>query len=227
MISPVPKPPLAESISSLSLLLIITSFGAIEARNLRYAIYIYAIQALLMTSLITLFASYNPAFYLWALVAFLTKLITITWLFLRFVKDLPQYEVKAIIGFAPSVVVAVVLTIVLYNLTHRYVHFLAPTPLAAEEPFRTNVAVSLIVFTMGLYGILTRREALKTVIGLCLLENGAHLSLVSLAPGLRETAIIGIVTDVVLGVYLLLYVIKGLREIAGTTDTFQLSELHW
>jgi hydrogenase-4 membrane subunit HyfE len=32
------------------------------------------------------------------------------------------------------------------------------------------------------------------------MENGAHLSLVSLAPGVRETVLIGIVTDVVIAV---------------------------
>jgi hydrogenase-4 component E len=207
--------------------LIITSFGAVVTRNLRYATYIYAIQALLLTTVISLFATASPTLFLWAAVAFITKFIIITWLLLSFIKGMPEYEIKAIIGFAPSVVIVTLLVIILYEITHKYVHFLAPTTLATEEPFRTNVAVSLIVFTLGLYGILTRRDAFKTAIGLCLLENGAHLSLVSLAPGLKETVIIGIVTDVVLGVYLLLFIIRGLREVAGTTDTYQLTELHW
>lgn len=214
-------------LSSLSFALIVTSFGAVTTRNLRYATYIYALQALLMTSLISLFATATPSLFIWAAVAFVTKFLIITWLLLNFLKEMPQYEVKALIGFAPSVVIATIFVILLYELTHKYVHFLAPTPLAAEEPFRTNVAVSLTVFTLGLYGILTRRDAFKTAIGLCLLENGAHLSLVSLAPGLKETVIIGIVTDVVLAVYMLLFIIRGLREVAGTTDTYHLTELHW
>ena len=214
-------------LSSFSLALILTSFGAIETRNLRYATYIYAVQALLLTAIISLFATAAPTLFLWAAVALITKFLIITWLLLSFIKGMPEYEVKAIIGFAPSVVIITLLVIILYEITHKYVHSLAPTTLAAEEPFRTNVAVSLIVFTLGLYGILTRRDAFKTAIGLCLLENGAHLSLVSLAPGLRETVIIGIVTDVVLGVYLLLFIIRGLREVAGTTDTYHLTELHW
>jgi hydrogenase-4 component E len=87
--------------------------------------------------------------------------------------------------------------------------------------------VALTVFVLGLYAILSRRDAIKTVIGLCLLENAVHLSLVSLAPGLKETALIGIATEVVVTVYLLLYIIAGIREKLGTTDTFALSELHW
>lgn len=214
-------------ISSLSFAMIVTSFGAVTTRNLRYAVYIYAVQALLLTSLISLFATQSPTLFVWAGVAFITKFLIITWLLLSFIKGMPEYEMKAIIGFAPSAVIATVLVILLYQITHKYVHFLAPTTVATQEPFRTNVAVSLTIFCLGLYGILTRRDAFKTAIGLCLLENGAHLSLVSLAPGLKETVIVGIVTDVVLGVYILLFIIRGLREVAGTTDTYQLTELHW
>ena len=106
-------------------------------------------------------------------------------------------------------------------------HLLAPTPQAAEGVFRTNLAISLTVFVLGLYAILSRRDAIKTVIGLCLLENAVHLSLVSLAPGLKETALIGIVTEVVVTVYLLLYVIRAVQQRFGTTDTYALSELQW
>jgi hydrogenase-4 component E len=99
--------------------------------------------------------------------------------------------------------------------------------LATQEPFRTNIAVSLTVFLIGLYGILTRRDAIKVAIGLCLMENGAHLSLVSLAPGVRETVLIGIVTDVVIAVWILLYLINEIRRQFGSTDSFKLSELRW
>ena len=86
---------------------------------------------------------------------------------------------------------------------------LAPTELAQQEVFRTNLAVASTVFALGLYSVLTRRDAIKTVIGLCLLENGVHLSLVSLAPELPETALFGVATEVVVTVFLLLYVIAG------------------
>ena len=93
--------------------------------------------------------------------------------------------------------------------------------------WRTNLAVAFTIFVLGIYAILTRRDAIKTVIGLCLLENGVHLSLVSLAPAMKETALAGIATEVVVTVYLLLYIIGGIREKFGTTDTSKLSELHW
>jgi hypothetical protein len=38
---------------------------------------------------------------------------------------------------------------------------------------------------------------------------------------------VGIATEVVVTVWLLLYVITGIYQRFGNTDTFKLSELHW
>jgi hydrogenase-4 component E len=214
-------------IETLSLIMIITSVAAVESHNLKRAAIAYWVQALLICGLILAFAVGNPALYIWAAVALVTKAIITPWLLLHYIKRTGEQEVPAIIGFGPSVLLVSALLIASYTLTHRYVHFLAPTPEAAEGAFRTNLAVSMTVFALGLYAILSRRDAIKTVIGLCLLENAIHLSLVSLAPETPETALVGIATEVVITVGMLLYVIAGIREQIGTTDTFELSELHW
>jgi hydrogenase-4 component E len=78
---------------------------------------------------------------------------------------------------------------------------------------------------IGFYALLTRRNAFKVVIGLCLVENAIHLSLVSLAPSIAETAIIGVVTDVVISVWLLLYIVENVYRTTGSTDTFNLQKL--
>jgi hydrogenase-4 component E len=214
-------------IETLSMLMIITSIAAVESQQLRRAAVAYCLQALLICGLIVAFAAGNPALYLWAAVALLTKAILTPWFLLRYIAKTGEREVQAILGFGPSVVIASVLLFSFYRLTHTYVQVLAPTPESVAGVFRTNLAVALTVFVLGLYAILSRRDAIKTVIGLCLLENAVHLSLVSLAPDLKETALIGIATEVVVTVYLLLYIIAGIREKVGTTDTFALSELHW
>jgi hydrogenase-4 component E len=214
-------------IETLSMVLIITSVAAVESQNLKRAAAAYCLQALLICGLILAFAVGNSALYVWALVALITKAILTPWFILRCIARTGEQEVPGIIGFGPSVVIASVLLIGFYKLTHTHVHVLAPTPEAVAGVFRTNLAVALTVFVLGLYAILSRRDAIKTVIGLCLLENAVHLSLVSLAPDMRETALIGIATEVVVTVYLLLYVIAGIREKVGTTDTYELAELHW
>ncbi|UCH34326.1 MAG: NADH-quinone oxidoreductase subunit K [Armatimonadota bacterium] len=216
-------------IGTLSLIMIATSVSAVEARNLRVSAFAYAAQALLICGLILAFAvgSRNVALYGWAAVAFGTKVVLTPWLLFAYVRRTTDREVRAIIGFGPSVIIAVLILVSFYKLTHTYADFMAPTTAAMHGVFRTNLAVALTVFVIGIYAILSRRDAIKTVVGLCLLENAVHLSLVSLAPGIRETALIGIATEVVLTVWLLLYIISAIHQKFGSTDTFKLSELHW
>lgn len=217
----------AKLISTVSLSLVITSYLVIELRNLRYSAYAYILQAFLMCTLFVIFARQNPGLYYWAITAFVTKVVIIPYLLLRYIRRTTDQEFPPLIGHLGSVILVSIIILILYRVTHQYIEFLAPTPSATKEPFRTNLAVSLTIFMMGLYCILSRRDAIKTVHGLLVLENGVHLSLVSLAPLLRETAIIGIVTDVVVAAYLLLYIIFGVFKEFGSTDTFQLKGLRW
>jgi len=215
----------ANLIESLSMVMVITSVAAVELRRLRFSAVAYLCQALLMVSLLVAFAAVNPALYWWAGTALLTKAVLTPWFLFRSLRGTDDRELKPVIGLGPSVIVAGLLMLGFFHLTHSQGTLLAPSGMAQLEVFRTNLAVASTVFALGLYAVLTRRDAIKTVIGLCLLENAVHLSLVSLAPELPETAVFGVATEVVVTVYLLLYVIGGVREQFGTTDTFQLREL--
>lgn len=215
----------ADLIRTLSMMLVITSVATVETRRLRLSAAVYCIQALLIVALLLSFAAVNPALYWWAGTAFITKVILTPAFLFRYIAKTQETELPPWIGFGPSIVVAALLMIGFFRLTHTQVDLLAPTPLGQEDVFRTNLAVASTVFVLGLYAVLTRRDAVKTVIGLCLLENGVHLSLVSLAPELSETALFGIATEVVVTVFLLLYVIAGVHQQFGTTDTARLSEL--
>lgn len=217
----------AKVISTISLSMIITSYLIIELRNLKYSAYVYMIQAFLMCTLFAIFAIDNPGLYYWAATAFITKVVIIPWLLLRYIKKTTDREFQPLIGYLGSIFLISAVVVVLYRVTHTYIGFVAPSQFATAEPFRTNLAVSLSIFFMGLYCILIRRDAIKTVHGLLILENGVHLSLVTLAPALRETALIGIVTDVVIAVWILLYVIYGIYQKFGSTDTLQLRGLRW
>lgn len=220
-----PTLPHENLIETLSLVMVVTSVAAVETRRLRLSAVAYLCQAILMVCLIVAFGSVNPALYWWAGTALVTKAVLTPWFLFRSLRGVEDRELKPVIGLGPSVVIASLLMLGFFQLTHSQVTLLAPTALAQQEVFRTNLAVASTVFALGLYAVLTRRDALKTVIGLCLLENAVHLSLVSFAPELPETAVFGVATEVVVTVFLLLYVIGGVRRQFGTTDTFQLREL--
>jgi hydrogenase-4 component E len=213
-------------IHTLSLFMILTSFAAVEARNLRHATLAYLVQALLICGLLAAYSVRNEALLWWAATALVTKAILVP-VFLWKSTAGAEQETKPLIGFGWSVVLLIALVALMYKLTHMHASLFINIETKLAELAETNLAVAFTVFTLGIYCIFTRRDAIKTVIGLCLLENGVHLSLVSLAPTIKETALAGIATEVVVTVYLLLYIIGGIRERFATTDTFKLSELHW
>lgn len=213
-------------VHTLSLMMIFTSFAAVEARNLRHATIAYLCQALLICGILAAYSVQNFALIYWAATALVTKAILIPWFLWRSTEGAEQ-ETKPIIGFGISAVLLIVALSVMFKLTHTHAALFINVKGGMANLLATNLAVAFTVFALGLYAILTRRDAIKTVIGLCLLENGVHLSLVSLAPGIKETALAGIATEVVVTVYLLLYIIGGIREKFESTDTFKLSELHW
>jgi hydrogenase-4 component E len=212
-------------IRTLSLGMILTSFVAVESRSLRRALYAYMAQALLMVAVIAAFATYHEALAVWAATALVTKFGIVSWLLFRAVSRGDETECPPRVGPVASAVIVGVIAVMAYQLVHRNVSFLAPTPAAEVEPFRTNVAVALTLVAVGIYAIVSRRDALKVVLGVCLIENGAHLSLVTLATTMRETVLAGVATDVVVAVVLLLYLIRGIEERIGSRDTGRLTLL--
>jgi hydrogenase-4 component E len=211
----------------LALTLLITSFFAVESRSLKRAIGAYLAQALVMVAIIACFATWHPGLWPWAATALVTKVGLVSWLLHRSLKAGTDREVTPYVGTLASAVLITALALIGYRLVHTYAWLLAPTPLAEQEPYRTNVAVALTLLFVGGYAVLTRRDAIKVVIGVCMIENGAHLSLVSLANQMRETVLIGIVTDVVLAVFLLLHLIHGIEQQFGSRDTARLKALRW
>ena len=212
-------------VRALALSLLVTSFLAVESRGLRRAVAAYGAQALLMVGIIACFASWHPRLWVWAATALVTKFGLITWMLRREARAGDDREVAPRVGAWASMAVIGALALAAYSFVHTHAWALAPTPLAGQEPYRTNVAVALTLLVVGLYAVLTRRDGLKVVIGVCLIENGAHLSLVSLAPGMQETVLIGVVTDVVVAVYLLLHLVRGIADELGSRDTDALREL--
>lgn len=214
-------------VRTLSLTLLLTSFFAVEFRSLRRSLTAYMAQALVMVAIIACFATRHPDLWVWAVTAFVTKFGLISWLLWHAVRAGDDREVAPFVGSWVSAAFIGLVAVTGYELVHRHVSFLAPTPLAEVEPYRTNMAVALTLLIVGSYAVLTRRDAIKVIIGVCLMENGAHLSLVTLANGMRETVLIGIVTDVVVAVFLLLHLVRGIEQRLGTRDTGRLRALRW
>jgi len=211
----------------ISLLMIVTSFIAVEWRQLTGAVYTYQVQSVLIALIFTIYAHslHNPALYYWAAMALLSKGILVPWLLRHYVVKVHPVETEPMLSTSLSQICGFALVMVTFWWVFTHHAQLVILPSLAGEPFRTNLAVAAAILVIGFYALLTRRNAFKVVIGLCLVENAIHLSLVSLAPSIAETAIIGVVTDVVISVWLLLYIVENVYRTTGSTDTFNLQKL--
>jgi len=206
---------------------LIASLLAVEVRNLRYAVACLAVQSALLASIFAAFAylTATPNLYYWVLTALATKVVIIPVLLWYHILRLPERELQPMIGFRISTAIIAVLTVICYRFLHTYVEFVAPTPEATIEPARSCLAIAFTVFALGLYVLMVRRDGVKIIIGMILLENGIHLSLVTLAPTLPETTVLGVTTNVVVTAWVLLYLVRQAFERLGTTDTLDLSQL--
>ncbi|MEW6686599.1 MAG: NADH-quinone oxidoreductase subunit K [Candidatus Edwardsbacteria bacterium] len=205
----------------------LASLGAAEIKNLKMATVSLLVQSLFLCTIFYAFKQLtgNESLIWWVLTTFLTKVIFIPWLLFIYIRRLPKIEVKPLLGLLPSLLILFFFLVIFYRFIHTYVEFLAPTPEAAVEPARSNLSLAFTIFALGIYTVIARRDAVKIVIGLILMENGVHLSLVTLTPQLPETTIFGITSNVIIAVFLLLYLTEKIYKALGTTDTLQLSSL--
>ena len=216
-----------QTLVTLTLAILITSIAAVEIRNLRTTAFAYLLHSIFLCGIILSYAYIkdNESLYLWAISCFVTKVTIIPYMLFRFSKQVPPREHQPIIGSGLSIAIVSTLMIIFFQLFKKYIFLLAPTESAQIEPVRSLLAGAFTIFSLGLWALLVRRDALKTVIGIALLENGVHLVLLALTPQLRETTMIGILTNVVAVVFLLLYLSTSIYQVFGFTDTVKLSEL--
>jgi len=215
------------AIMYISLLMIVTSLLAVEWRMLPEAVHTYQVQSVLIALIFGLYAHLldNPALYFWSATALASKGILVPWLLRRYVLKVHAKETPPLFSILPSQVLGIAAALLAFLWAFKHHSDLVLLPDLAGEPFRMNSAVAAAVLAIGFYALLTRRDAFKIVIGLCLLENGVHMSLISLAPSIPETALIGVVTDVVVSVWMLLYIVAGVYRSAGSLDTSHIAQL--
>jgi hydrogenase-4 component E len=215
------------AIMYISLLMIVTSLLAVEWRSLPEAVHTYQVQSVLIALVFALYAHslHNPALYFWSGTALVSKGIAVPWLLRRYVLRVHSKETPPLLTILPSQALGIAAALLAFGWAFKHHADLVLLPSLAGEPYRMNSAVAAAVLILGFYALLTRRDAFKIVIGLCLLENGVHMGLISLAPSIPETALIGVVTDVVVSVLMLLYIVTGIYRTAGSLDTSHIAQL--
>jgi hydrogenase-4 component E len=208
-------------INSLSGLLILTSLLVIEVKNPRWSALLYSLQSLVLVFIFLALAYTTKAeqLYLWAASAFLTKVVLVPYILYRALAQVKDSEMpQSAMGPTVSLVVAAVAVVVSFIVVSQL-------QLKAAAPFKPALAISMAHFFFGELCILTQRNMFKQVLGFCLMENGSHLTLALLASNAPELVEIGIATDAVFAVVIMVVLGNQIYKRLQTLDTGKLNTL--
>ena len=208
-------------VNSLTGLLILTSLLVIEVKRPSWSALMYSLQSIVLVGIFVALAYTTGAkqLYLWAASAFITKAILVPWILNRALTHVGDPEKpRNVMGTTLSLVLAAVALTVSFIVVDQI-------QLKAAEPFKPALAVSMAHFFFGELCILTQRNLFKQVLGFCLMENGSHLTLALLAYNAPEIVEIGIATDAVFGVIIMVTLGYQIYKNLHTLDTSDLSTL--
>jgi len=207
-------------INSLSGLLIITSLLVIETKTLRQSAIQYGIQSFVLVLIfIVLAATMDGAesLYLWAASAFVTKALLVPYILARAEKSM-EGQPASVVKPWPSIILAGVSLVVAFIVINSL-------QLRIASEFKPALAVSIAHFFFGQLCILTQKNMLKQVLGFCLMENGSHLTLALLAYNAPELVEVGIATDAVFGVIIMVILLVQINKSLHTLDVTELKSL--
>jgi hydrogenase-4 component E len=213
--------PRSNTVNLLAGAFLLTALYAAAQRRILAAVraYQYNSIALGLIALVVAFATGARHIALAALLVIVVKAIVIPTLLARRVRrHRAGLESEPLLGVPGSMLVCGALVVLAFSQT-RALFGSRGDILAACLP--VSVAVTLI----GLFVMVTRRQALMQVVGLVLLENAIFLAAVSLTYGMPLVVEIGVLLDLMAGVAVLGLFVQRLEEALGDADTSSLTGL--
>jgi len=135
----------------------------------------------------------------------------------RRIKDEFKIETNPYVSLRLSVLISALLVALSYALTQQLL-----STSSLDRVATTYLPVSVSLFFIGLFVMVSRRMALNQVVGLLIIENGLFLFTTALTHGVSLIIEIGIFADILVGV-----VISGILmfRISQTFDTLDIGSL--
>jgi hydrogenase-4 component E len=208
-------------VNSLAGLLIITSLLVIETGKIKWSALLYGAQSfvLVLTFLALAVTMHADQLYLWAATALVTKVILVPTLLYRTLNQFgDQRPLKGWLSPAMSLLVAAVVLAISFAIV-------TPFELKSVTALKPALAISVAHFFLGLLCILTQRNLLKQVLGYCLMENGSHLTLAIMAYKAPELVEVGVATDAIFAVVIMVAISTRIFQTMHTLDSEKLMSL--
>lgn len=203
-------------IDIVTVLMMGTSLAVFGLRKYRLSVGAYAFQTLLLVIVfILLYFKYGAhELLIWALTAFVMKVVFVPIFLLRLVNRLGVInENEPVGGFFISPVVALSFSLAVAMMFYKvFIHF---------SIFKDTLPLfaASFIFMIGICGFILRNSFFKQILSYCLFENGIHLSLALMAYSSHELVEIGILTDAIFAVIVMSILAKRYYATYQSLDT--------
>lgn len=205
---------------SLIMLLMISSLYMLSTSRLGTLIKVVGLQGIAL-SLVPFLTHHSIAeIHTWVLIisGFFVKGVVIPILLSKALRGIAiNREIEPYVGFSLSIIIGVI-SVALAFIVHNYI---SNYPLF-HSPF---IPAAIVIGFCGLFLIIARKQALTQVIGYLVFENGIYLFGVSLAVNNPLLVELGILLDVLVGVFVMGIVVYHINKEFDSISTDDLDTL--
>ena len=153
-----------------------------------------------------------------ALLVIGVKAILIPALLHRQAAALKDREIEPLVSIPAGMLLCGALVVVAFSQTRELLG-------SGQNILGSCLPISVATTLVGLFLMVSRRQALLQVVGLVLVENAIFLAAVSLTYGMPLIVEMGVLLDLLVGVALLGLFVGRIHETHGDSDTTRLSDL--
>jgi len=214
--------PLAEILTLSAVALLISTFGVVVRRSFTGWLSAYRYQSVVLAGSTAVIA-YETGYweiYAAAILTLVVKAIIIPTLLVRVtesVKDEFKIEASPFVSIRLSLLISALLVALSYGLVRETFGSSNLDVFAV-----TYLPVSVSLFFIGLFVMVSRRMALNQVVGLLIIENGLFLFTTALTQGVSLIIEVGILADILVGVMISALLLLRMSQ---TFDSFDIASL--
>ncbi|MFQ5476837.1 MAG: NADH-quinone oxidoreductase subunit K [Nitrosopumilus sp.] len=181
-----------------AVILLVATFGLVVRRGFSDWVHAYRYQTIVLSGIVALIAFTTNIWelYIVSVLTFGIKAIVIPKILFYVTNKLNspiKLEVDPYISMRLSVIVSALLVAMSYFISSNL-------GMKSDQIIQVFLPVSLSLFFIGMFVIISRRKALNQIVGLLTIENGLFLFAVVLTHGLSLIIEIGLMADIVVGV---------------------------
>lgn len=205
--------------------LLIATFGVVVRRGFMDWLSAYRYQTVVLAAVTAVIAYYTGIWeiYVAAALTLVIKAIIIPRLLVRVTRRIKsefKIEINPYVSLRLSVLISALLVALSYGLTQQVL-----TTSNLDKVAMTYLPVSISLFFIGVFVMVSRKMALNQVVGLLILENGLFLFTTALTHGVSLIIEIGIFVDILVGVMISSILLFRISQTFDTLDIGKLEKL--